>query len=384
MGKSFSFVCPRCGNNDINLIGFIKDKPYCRACISFNGNKAKPYKIYKVKTKAKLNYNLTPKQKEISSCVVSNFKNKINTLIHAVCGSGKTEISFGLISYCLSNGLQVGFAVPRKDVVIDLLPRFMDAYPNRKIIALYGGHTEEIEGDLIILTTHQLYRYEHYFDALILDEIDAFPFHNNKVLYNIFKNSLKGNYVMMSATPSLEVINIFKKDGHDILKLYKRFHGKPLIVPKCFYNIKLINLFRLYKFTKEYISKKKPLLIYVPTIELGEKIFSFLNLFFKKGKLVHSKCEYREKYIALFKERKFDFLVTTSILERGITIKNLQVIIYQADHTLFTEGILVQISGRVGRKYDAPNGDVIFIANKENLAIKNCIKSIKEINAYED
>ena len=76
--------------------------------------------------------------------------------------------------------------------------------------------------------------------------------------------------------------------------------------------------------------------------------------------------------------------MTTSILERGITIKNLQVIIYQADHTLFTEGILVQISGRVGRKYDAPNGDVIFIANKENLAIKNCIKSIKEINAYED
>ena len=35
-----------------------------------------------------------------------------------------------------------------------------------------GGHTEVTDGDLIICTTHQLYRYYRAFDLLILDEPD--------------------------------------------------------------------------------------------------------------------------------------------------------------------------------------------------------------------
>ena len=42
-------------------------------------------------------------------------------------------------------------------------------FPKAKVIAVCGGHTAQTDGDLIICTTHQLYRYFHAFDLLILD-----------------------------------------------------------------------------------------------------------------------------------------------------------------------------------------------------------------------
>ena len=98
--------------------------------------------------------------------------------------------------------MRVGFAIPRKDVVYELSIRFKNTFKKAKIVSLYGGNTEILEGDIICLTTHQLYRFNNYFDLLILDELDAFPYKDNDVLYNIFLRSIKGNYILMSATIS--------------------------------------------------------------------------------------------------------------------------------------------------------------------------------------
>ena len=76
----------------------------------------------------------------------------------------------------------------------------------------------------------------------------------------------------------------------------------------------------------------------------------------------------------------YSFLVTTSVLERGVTVSNLQVIIWQSDHKIYEKGTLIQISGRVGRKKNAPNGDVIFLCDKVTNDIKECISEIKKNN----
>ena len=137
----------------------------------------------------------------MSSKVCEALENKKNILIYAVCGAGKTEILYESMAHFLSKGLQVGFCIPRKDVVIELEPRIREVFPNVEITSVYGGHNDKLTGDIILLTTHQLFRYVNYFDLLIIDETDAFPFSNNEVLKNIFTNSIRGNYIMMSATP---------------------------------------------------------------------------------------------------------------------------------------------------------------------------------------
>ena len=103
-------------------------------------------------------------------------------------------------------------------------------------------------------------------------------------------------------------------------------------------------------------------------------------MFQKNGEVVHSKNPLREKIIEDFKNSKYDYLITTSILERGVTVKNLQVIIYQADHELYDESTLIQIAGRVGRKSDAKDGEVLFLANKKTEAMVSAIEKINEAN----
>ena len=296
---------------------------------------------------------------------MENYKKGIDSLVFAVCGSGKTEISLAVIQYVINCGEKVAFAVPRKDVVIELHNRLKEIFDKNKVISLYGGHHTDVYGDLVVLTTHQLFRYKKYFSLIILDEIDAFPFKGNEVLKNIFFNSLIGHYIFMSATPTNEITNLFKGKGKDILRLDVRFHKHPLPVPTHVIKKSFVRYLALLDVMKKLLSKNKQLFIFAPTIDECELIFKFVSLFFKNGNYVHSKQIYRNEIISEFKQKKWRFIVTTSVLERGVTVKGLDVIVMNAHHEIYDSGTLVQIAGRVGRKKDNPTGSVIFIAKKK-------------------
>ena len=227
------YICPRCGNQDESYLGKKKDGSlYCRRCISFQGEEVQEKPLISPNISLVLNYSLTPFQKELSNQIIKNYLLGKDTLIHAVCGAGKTELIFGVIETCLKQGGHPGFAVPRKDVAKELYTRFQEAFPNAKCVLVYGDHHEELVGDIILLTTHQLYRYPQYFDLLIVDEIDAFPYKGNFVLSSFLKKAVKGRLVLMSATPPEDVLEEFTKENHEILHLNARFHLSPIPVPK--------------------------------------------------------------------------------------------------------------------------------------------------------
>lgn len=377
-----SFICPRCGNKNERYIGYKNGKPYCRLCISMKGEMAKeniPSKYYPVLS---LHYDLSPEQKKISDKIISNFKSGIDTLVYAVCGAGKTELIFGVIQYALTKKMNVGFAIPRRDVCIELFHRVKEAFPHNNVVSVYGGHTSELNGDIIVLTTHQLFRYPEFFDLLILDEIDAFPYNGNALLNSMFKKSLKGHSVLMSATPSEEILSLYRKGKREILELNTRFHKHPLPVPKIVVKKGISRFISLIKYLKLFNKENKPVFVFVPTIEMAENLFSILRIFCKGGNIIHSKQIFRQKIIENFRENKYKYLVTTAVLERGVTIKNLQVIIYNSDHCLYNEYSLVQIAGRVGRKFDAPKGEVIFLASKETKDMRKAREKIISKNKF--
>lgn len=374
------YKCPICGNTDSYAIGVLNGKPYCRRCISFRGEEAK-YTVSKPKNATiYLSYDLSDEQKELSSRLINNYENGINSLVYAVCGSGKTEICLSVIEHCVSKGLKVGFAVPRRSVCYELYCRFRNIFRRNKVVSVYGGHHKTIEGDIVCLTTHQLFRYPSYFDLLIMDEIDAFPFKGDKILQNMFERSIKGNYILLTATPSDELLKEFSKPGKDLLKLFVRFHRHPLPVPK----IVLCNDFnihyKLIKCLKKYIEENKQVFIFVPTIDDSIKICRILRLFFHKGTYVNSKRDDNEEIIEDFREKKYQYLVTTAVLERGITVKDLQVIVFHADSAIYDDHALVQIAGRVGRKKDAPEGEVIFIGKTKTEYMEKAISDIITAN----
>ena len=73
-------------------------------------------------------------------------------------------------------------------------------------------------------------------------------------------------------------------------------------------------------------------------------------------------------------------LVTTTILERGVTIPSLDVAVLGSEAQIFTESALVQIAGRVGRSKDDPTGDVVFYHFGKTKAMLEARRHIQYMN----
>lgn len=378
--KSF-FICEICGNQNKNKIGIRNGEYYCRACIEFCGQKAPRVNYQPLDLNIKIDYELTPAQKDISQSVLQNFKSKKDTLIYAVCGAGKTELIFEVIKYALKKGKQVGFTIPRREVVIEIANRLKSTFPRAKVISVFGDQTKTLTGNIIVLTTHQLFRYPNYFDLLIFDEIDAFPYAGDLVLEAMFKKSIRGNFVILTATPSKKLLAKFQATN-SVLTLFSRFHNKNIPVPRFIAGYGVLNIVYLFQSLRDFILRNKPVLIFVPTIREAEFIFKIIGKIFINGNIVHSKKENKTEIIRQFKEREYDYLVTTTVLERGVTIVGLQVIVFGADSAIYDAASLIQIAGRVGRKKEESDGEVIFIGTKKTTSIEEAIADIEEKNSY--
>ena len=84
------YKCPICGNADPMFIGIRNGHPYCRKCISFRGKEADEVILEPKNADFTLNYRLSKEQKELAKQLVNNYKNGVNSLVKAVCGSQKT------------------------------------------------------------------------------------------------------------------------------------------------------------------------------------------------------------------------------------------------------------------------------------------------------
>lgn len=373
------FICSICQNQDPEKIGKRKGLPYCRSCIMFAGEPTEKVSRPSQSITANIDYSLTEEQKVLSEAILDAYKRKKHILVDAVTGSGKTEIVFAVIQYALLVGHKVAFVIPRKDVVIEMVDRFSKVFPILHIGAMYGGHHEKSD-DFIVLTTHQIYHFEKYFDLIIFDEVDAFPYQGNPVLKALVNRASSGSIVYLSATFYREEMITFKENGGEILHLYKRYHGYPLPELTILKVNKWIKYLTLYKQVKKLYESKMPFLIFVPTIYIGETIAWWILKMFKEGQWVHSKSKHRDQAVKDFKEKKLRYLISTSILERGITLAYLQVIIYDSDHGLMDEKTLVQMAGRVGRKTVSPEGRVILVCEKISPAMEASQKRIRVAN----
>ena len=367
-------ICPRCKNQDPKYFYTFNNTSYCRKCIHIgllNETSSNTVKKESLNADFKLDYQLTPLQEKLSNELLNRYKKHQNTILKAVCGAGKTEITYALIKYALNSGHSVCFTTPRKELVIELKKRFESQFTNVTITCVYGDHTTKTDGQFIICTTHQLYRYPNFFDLLILDEYDAFPYANNEVLQSFLKNSIKGNYVYMSAT-------LLKTPD---LSMTKRYHGYLLDVPKCYISNTLLMYIIAIRLVLKFKKEKKPVLIFVPTIKLTDTAYRYFNILGIKTKTVSSRTKNIHALIKDLKSGNLDALITTTILERGITISNMQVIILYGNNRIYESATLIQICGRVGRKANFPTGSISIFTPYKTKAIKECIKTIKKDNA---
>ena len=313
-------------------------------------------------------------------------------LLWAVTGAGKTEMIYPLVESCLQRGGRVLIATPRRDVVLELNPRIRRAFPSFKVVTLYGGSAERWEyGDITLATTHQLFRFRETFDLVVIDEIDAFPFHNEPTLHYAADNVCKaqGVTVILSATPPLEMRRDASSGRLAHVRVPVRFHGHPLPVPVHLYIPKVRLMLQKKKLPRRLISalqhsidRGAQLFVFVQKIKDVEPLVERLRKTFQNVKLdgTSSQDEDRNAKILAFRDRDFRLLVTTTILERGVTIPKSDVFILDADGNLFDEASLVQMAGRAGRSLEDPWGYVYFCGSSHTRSQKLAIRQIRVMN----
>ncbi|MGM0841699.1 MAG: DEAD/DEAH box helicase [Bacillota bacterium] len=376
--------CHRCGNNRPHLFASFSCSrchttcTYCRNCIMMGRvSECTPLIIWKGPAPTsettptfKWPGTLSEAQKTASEQMVLAVKERNDLLVWAVCGAGKTEVLFEGIHEALRENKRVCIAAPRTDVILELSPRIKKVFPDTSVTTLYGG-TEERNtyGQLVMSTTHQLYRFQEAFDVIIIDEVDAFPYSYDSSLQWAVEKARKpqSSMIYLTATPDKKTQKQCAKGNRSFIQIPARFHRHSIPLPKfvwCGLWKRTLKKNRiphpLKKWTISKLRNSKQALIFFPTVELMEKALPLFQEMNPLIESVHAEDPDRKEKVMKMRNNEIPILLTTTILERGVTIPNIDVAVLGAEEKIFTESALVQIAGRVGRSADYPKGDIIY------------------------
>ena len=369
---------------------------YCRFCLILGRVRSDeelyyfPQEEFPKANVLKWQGKLTEFQAKVSQGLVEAVTKRKDSLVHAVTGAGKTEMIYQVVAQVINQGGAVCLASPRIDVCLELYRRLKVDF-TCDISLLHGESEAYSRNPLVIATTHQLLKFYQAFDLLIVDEVDAFPYVDNPMLYHAVHQAVKveGTKIFLTATSTDELDKKVAKGELTRLSLPRRFHGNPLIVPQKIWLAdfqKYLGQKKLVPKLRQFIQKQRktsfPLLIFASEIKRGQEFAEILQSTFPNEKVgfVASTTENRLEIVEKFRQKEITILVTTTILERGVTFPCVDVFVVEANHRLFSRSALVQIAGRVGRSMDRPTGELIFFHDGATMAIEKAIKEIQEMN----
>lgn len=398
LSEHHHIICQRCGmTTEISQVMIeSSNMVYCPHCIQFGRVTSKNYLVWQNSVQRKersviFNWpgTLTTAQAQISRQLIANYISRKDSLVWAVTGAGKTEMIFPIIHQVLERGGRVAMCSPRIDVCRELYPRIVEAFPEENPLLLHGNSEERYRySHLLICTMHQLIYFYQAFDLLIVDEADAFPYEGNKLLFYSRANAIsqRGRCIYLTATPSQFLLKNLREQT-EILKLPSRFHGRPLPVPKVVFFEQWTKpthpLFKwqLVKLIKQLLGDCF-VLVFCPTIQYMKTLEKMLSHYFSAEQLVsiYSADSERKEKVLNTRQRQYQVVLTTMILERGVTFERVSVIVLGANHTVYSKSALVQIAGRVDRKGAETNGRVFFVTNRQTTQMRQAIREIKEMN----
>lgn len=418
-----SYRCCRCGatDADIVLVSCARcgrdDCPYCRRCLgmgrslgctpyyiipSFSSTSASEQPISAIQHTLDRYPTLTTAQRAAAEAMLHfrrEEKGADEFLVWAVCGAGKTEVMFPLVYDALTTGCHVLWATPRRDVVLELAPRLAAAFPDFPLSVLHGASSEKWSlAPLVLATTHQALRFYRRFDLVIIDEVDAFPYHGDPMLPFAVQRArqLPGKTVYLTATPREKhrkrlVKPHYNSDFLSHVKIPVRYHGHPLPVPGNCRVSQLNDRLRqekpipeLLSFLNQVAERDGQAFIFVASIARLAVLHRYIEQLAPEwqGKVetVHAADPERETKVRAMRAGTIRLLLTTTIMERGVTIGGVDVLVVQADASLFDEAALVQIAGRAGRSAACPDGTVLFLAEEITPHMKAAVRHIQEMN----
>ena len=319
--------------------------------------------------KKRFPFNFTSGQDSAVKEIIDDLKSPcvMNRLVQGDVGSGKTAVALTAMFVAVNSGYQSAFLCPT-EVLAEQNYRIIKEYFPEKSVALLTGkltlkEKKEVKENIlrgnvdIVVGTHAIIEGDVKFKNLslvICDEQHRFGVSQRNAL------SEKGGFcdvLVMSATPIPRTLSLIFYGDLDISSITDKPVGRQdiqtNIVPMEKYDDML-------SFIKKQAAMGYQTYFVCPKIDYDEEgtLISVTELFEElKAKLpslkiglLHGKMKDFEKEGMLldFKQKKYDCLVSTTVIEVGIDVKDATVmVIYNAER--FGLSQLHQLRGRVGR-----------------------------------
>jgi len=312
-----------------------------------------------------LPYDLTMDQKKVIGEIWEDFKNPhpMNRMIQGDVGSGKTIVAFISALAAIKAGFEVAFLAPTEILASQHYQTFRGLkkllkIENVNLSLVTSKNKKNLDGGNFFVGTHALLNLNYNnLGLLIVDEQQRFGVKQRNILME--KGKFMPHYLSLSATPIPRSLSHVIFANCDLSVIREKPKGRKristFIIPEEKRN-------DTYKFIDELIKKKQQILVICSLIFKGDEFderasvnseLEILNeTILKKHKiaLLHGKMSSRDKEKAVdnFRQNKINILVSTSVVEVGIDIKNLTAIVIE-DAQMFGLAQLHQFRGRVGR-----------------------------------
>lgn len=130
----------------------------------------------------------------------------------------------------------------------------------------------------------------------------------------------------------------------------------------------------------QQLIKENRILLFCPSITMMHRLKITLQEAFPEYEItdVSSQDDQRAKKVQKMREAIYEILLTTMILERGVTFERISVIVLGADHPVFTKSSLVQIAGRADRKGPYTNSRVYFFYEEKLQLFEKPVRKSKK------
>ncbi len=359
--------------------------------------KAKPIKTDLVKAfVGSLPYSLTTAQRNVLNEIARDMAGDepMNRLLQGDVGSGKTIVAVIAMLIAIDNGFQAAIMAPTEILadqhnqnITNLLAPYNELHPENKINCslILGGQKKSVRAaeakkilDLhsqIIIGTHAIFESEVLYQNLgmvIVDEQHRFGVVQRAKL---IRKGEAPDCLIMSATPIPRTLSMTVYGDLDISIINEMPKNRIPIKTHLRGESKLP---AIYNYVVEEARRGFQTFVVFPLVEESDKLelkaatkhYEELTASYLKDVrvgLLHGRMKWQEKEEVMlkFKEKEFDVLISTTVIEVGIDIPNANImIIHDAHH--FGLSQLHQLRGRVGRGTSQAN--CILVAPDEIAA----------------
>ena len=358
----------------------LKDKHMARGLtIAFD----KAALLEKIKT---LPFPLTGAQKQSLREIIADMSSPyhMNRLLQGDVGSGKTVVASLAMYTAVKAGFQAALMVPTEILAQQHYESLQALFPELSIGLLTGGmkvaERREIlsgleSGEIQMITgTHALIQESVNYQALglvITDEQHRFGVNQRRMFREKGQNP---DVLMMTATPIPRTLAITAFGNMDVSIIDELPAGRKPITTRWVKHEQLLS--SVLPWVSDEIAKGAQVYFISPLIEESEvmdlknatDLFHDLQAFFDdkvKVALLHGKLKNSEKDQIMmdFKARKYDVLVSTTVIEVGVNVPNATIMVIM-DADRFGLSQLHQLRGRVGR--GDKKSSTILVANPKS------------------